>query len=118
LRRADLGRHRRDLGLDQLVVGDRLAEGLPLARVADRVLERRVGDAQTARRDIYATQLDAGHELPEPLPNLAGAAEDARGRRAEPLKDELGGLDALIAELFQWRGNRQSRLLGDPGLFL
>ena len=49
-RRLDLGRHVGELQLDRLVLADRLAEGRPLLRVADRVLEGGLRDADGARR--------------------------------------------------------------------
>ena len=51
-------RHLGELELDRLVLGDRLAEGLAQLRVAHRFIERRLGDAAAARRDVDAAELE------------------------------------------------------------
>ena len=48
VRRLDLRRHLGQLELDRLVLGDRLAEGLPLLDVGDGQLEGAQGDAAAA----------------------------------------------------------------------
>src|SRR3954468_9891956 len=49
------------------VLGARLAEGLALLPVAERQLEGALGDADTARRDIDAADLERVHHLDEAL---------------------------------------------------
>ena len=102
-RRLRARRHLREHQLDRLVLADRLAERLALARVGERVVERRLRDADPARRDVDAADLDPAHEVLEALADAVLAAEDARRRRAEPVEDELGRLDALVAELGEAR---------------
>src|SRR5437763_5395966 len=97
----DLRSHLGELELDRLVLGDGLAEGLALARVADRGLEGRRGQADGPGCDVDPSQLDASHEVLEPLPDAGLTAEHARRRGAEAVEDELDRLDALVAELAQ-----------------
>ena len=61
--RLDLRRHVGQLELDRLVLADRLAEGLALLRVADRRLERGAGDADGARGDVDAADLEAVEDV-------------------------------------------------------
>src|SRR4051794_30887885 len=77
-RRLHLGGHVGELELDRLVLGDRLAEGLALLRVAQRQLERALGDPDAASSHVHAADLERVHHLPEALVE-AGllAAEDA-----------------------------------------
>ena len=67
--------------------------GLPNAsrslRVAERVVERRLRDADAARGDVDAADLDPAHEVLEALADPVLAAEDARGGRAEAVEHEL-----------------------------
>ena len=63
----DLGRHVGELELDRLVLGDLLAEGLALLRVAQRQLERALGDAHAAGGDVHAADLERVHHLREAL---------------------------------------------------
>ena len=57
-RRRDLGRHSRERELDRLVVGDRLAEGRALLRIAKRGLERGLRQADARRRDAEPRDLE------------------------------------------------------------
>jgi hypothetical protein len=73
------------------VLGDRLAERLPLLRVAQRQLERAAGDADAAGGNVDAADLERVHHLREALAK-AGllATEDAVRRAAVAGVDELG----------------------------
>ena len=104
-RRLGARRHLREHQLHGLVVADLLAERLALLRVAERVVERRLRDPGAARGDVDAADLDPAHEVLEPLADAGLAAEHARRRRAEAVEDELGRLDALVAELLQRRAS-------------
>src|SRR4051794_5227391 len=79
----DLRGHVRELELDRLVLRDRLAERLALLRVAQRELERALGDAHTPGGNVDASDFQRVHHLAEALVE-AGllAAEDAVGRAA------------------------------------
>src|ERR1700710_472 len=105
----DLGRHVGELELDRLVLGDRLAEGLALLRVAQGELEGALGDTDTAGGDVDAADLERVHHLAEALAD-AGllAAEDALGRALVAVVDELGRLDALVAHLLDLRRHDQA----------
>src|SRR5581483_6470365 len=96
-RRLDLRRHVGELELDRLVLGDRLAERLALLAVAERQLERALGDADAAGGDVDAPDLERVHHLAEALaePPLL-APEDALGRADVAVVDELRGLYALV----------------------
>src|SRR5436309_680538 len=62
----DPGRHVGELQLDRLVLADRLAEGGPLLRIVDRVLERGLRDADGTGRDVDPPDLEPGEHLLEP----------------------------------------------------
>jgi hypothetical protein len=117
-RRLGLRRHLRELELDRLMLRDWLPERVAFLRVANRLLEGAGCDSHGARGNVHAPELDCAHEVLEPLSDAGLAAEDARRRRAETVEDELGRLDALVAELAERRRNRESRLLGSAGLLL
>src|ERR1700710_128444 len=92
-------RHVGELERDRLVLGDRLAEGFALLAVFERQLERPLGDADAARGDVDAADLERVHHLRETLADALGAAEHAVGRAFVAVVDELGRLDALVAHL-------------------
>ena len=95
------------LNCDRLVLGDRLAEGVPLLRVGDAQLEGAQGDPAAAGGDVDPADLDAVHHLVEAL---AGApAEHPAGRDADVLQDQFGGVDALVAHLLDLAGHGQAR---------
>ena len=79
------------------MLGDRLAEGLALLRVADRLVERPLRHADGAGGDVDATQFDGGHHLEEPLAFLA--AEHHVGRDPVIVEGQLDGLNPPVAEL-------------------
>src|SRR6266851_4932382 len=71
--------HLGQLGLDELVLRDGLAEGLTLLGVADRVLEGRPSQAHAARRHVDAPALQGAHDHREARVLLA---EQVRQRHA------------------------------------
>src|SRR5712692_3208251 len=95
-RRLDRRRHVGQHPLDHLVLADRHAEALALARVAERGLVRRDGDADGLRGDADAAAVDGRHGDLEPLPLLA---EPAGRRHAAALEEQLGGVGGADAEL-------------------
>ncbi len=56
-------RHLAELQLDRLVLADRLAEGLAHLRVLGRELQRALGDADAARGDVDAAELEPARDL-------------------------------------------------------
>src|SRR4029077_18161377 len=102
--------HLRELELDRLVVGDRLAESLPFLGVADRLLEPALRDPDRPGGDVHAAELDPAHEVPESSVLAGFATENASERRSESVKCQLDRLDALVSELFQRRTNLQAGL--------
>src|SRR3954447_1290469 len=96
----ELGRHVGELELDRLVLGDRLAEGLPFLAIAEGQLEGALADADAAGGDVDPADLERVHHLHEALADSRVlAAEDALGRALVAVVDELGRLDALVAHL-------------------
>src|SRR5205807_10391579 len=86
------GLHVGELELDGLKVEDRLAEGDPLARVAQRVVGGALGDADRLRRrpDARALQRPA-----PPADALALRADHVLVRDADFLEDRRAGRRAL-----------------------
>src|SRR6476659_3087863 len=119
----ELSRHVGELELDRLVVGDRLAEGLPFLAVAERQLQGALGDSDAAGGDVDPADLERVHHLHEALAE-AGllAAEDALGRALVAVVDELGRLDALVAHLLDLGRDVEALevagVLFGPGLLL
>ena len=73
---SEAGAHLGELEGDRLVLGDRLAERLALLAVAQRQLERALGDADAAGGDVDPAELERVHHLPEAL---ADAVRRRRG---------------------------------------
>ncbi len=95
--RLDLGREVGDLGLDRLELGDRLAEGLALLGVGDRLVERALGEADAHRRDADPAAVE---DVEEVLEAVAAAAEQVALRHAAVLEAErpcVGGVPAHLA---------------------
>jgi hypothetical protein len=107
-RRLHAGPHLAELQLDRLVLADRLAEGVALARVLQRLVEGRRRDAHAARRDVDPPELEAAHRLVEAAPFLP---DQIRGRHAVVVEDELCRVDALVAELLELLARREARAL-------
>ena len=96
----DLGAHLRELQLDLLLLGDRLAERLALLGVADRPASNaHVATPRRAGRHVHAAELDRRDELLEALPDALLASEHRVGGDAEAVEHQLGRLHALVAEL-------------------
>ncbi len=93
----DLDRHVGEHELDRLQVGDRLAEGLALARELQRVRHRAFRQAQAARADDGAAGVEREHRVVEAL--ALGAADEVLARDAAVLEDDVGRRDAADAHL-------------------
>src|SRR5688572_19299507 len=105
-RRLDARAHLAQLQLDRLVLADRFAEGVALTRILKRLVERGLGHADAARRDVDASQLQAADGLMEAAPFGA----DKIGRRhAIVVEQELRGVDALVAELLELAARAEAR---------
>src|SRR3546814_14175900 len=91
------------------MLGERLAEGLALLGVADRILHRRPGDADAARRDVDPPQLQPAERVAQAEALLA--ADQVGGRDAVVVEDQFGGIDALVAELPQLAADGAARHL-------
>src|SRR6185312_9781091 len=89
-----------------LVLGDRLAEGLALLRVAHRELERANPDPARARRHVDPADLDAVHHLKKAQPRRP--AENVIGTGPVAVENQLGGVDALVAQLVDLARNTQA----------
>src|SRR5579862_136068 len=76
----DLRRHVRELELDRLEIGDRLAELMPLLRVRERQVVRALRETDAHRCDRDAASVEDLHELPEAA--TAFAEEIALGHTA------------------------------------
>src|SRR5579875_724208 len=76
---------------------DRLAEGLAGLRVLDGFVQRRLRDADAARRDVDAAQLEAAHDLLEAVPFLL--AEQVFRRNAVVVENHFARVETAIAEL-------------------
>src|SRR5438874_2319447 len=105
------------------VLSDWLAERLALLRVAQGELERPLRDAYAAGGHVDTPHLEGVHHLREaPVQAVLLSAEHVLGGAAVAVEDELGGLDALVAELLDLGRDVQAgvraRVLARPGLFL
>ena len=81
-----------------------------------RQLERALGDADAAGRDVDPADLDARHHLLEAL--ALGAAQQVGGGHAVVGEHQLRGLDALVAQLLQLRRHGQAAGLRGARLLL
>ena len=71
--------------------------------------QRPFGDADAARRDVDASELEPAGRLVEASPFRL--ADEVIGRNAIILEDQLGGIDCLVAELLQLAAHPQAGLL-------
>ena len=78
-----------------------------LLRVADRVFERGLGQANAARGHVDPLALQPGHDLFETIP-LAAADQVFRGHE-EIVEGQLAGFDALIAQLVDIAADAKAR---------
>ncbi len=92
----DLDRHHDDLVGDAREIVDRLAELLPVQRIAQAEIHRRLRDTNGAGRCLDARRLERDHELLEALALFA--AQQVGVRHLEPVKADLVLLHAAIAE--------------------
>ena len=90
---AGIGQH----GLDQLEMGDGLAELLALAGIVQRLLHQPFGDADAQGGDVDAATLQHLHGGLEAL--TGHAADDGRGRHPAVVEDDVGGVRALLPHL-------------------
>jgi hypothetical protein len=72
-----------------------------------RVVERGLRDAHAARGHVDTADFERAHDVLE-APAFA-AAEHLRGRYAAVVEGQLGGFNALIAELFETPARRETR---------
>ena len=89
------------------MLGDRLAEGVAHLRVFGREPQRAFGDADAARRDVDAPELEPAGRLVEAL--AFDLADQVVGRNAIVLEDQLGGIDRLVAELLELAPDPEAR---------
>src|SRR5215208_4362004 len=110
-RGAGAGHHLAELKLDRLVLADRLAEGLSDLGVFRCETEGAFRNADAARCDVDASELETAGRLIEALALLADQVVPG-----EPviLEHELGRIDALVAELLEPLADAETRpLRGD-----
>ena len=81
------------------MLANRLAEGFPHLGIGKRILQRRVGDTNPARRHIDPPQFKPRRGMAKPLALLA--ADQAIRRHRVILEHQLAGIDALVADLLQ-----------------
>src|ERR1700754_1669129 len=104
-RRAASRRGAMSASLDEIAWwwGVGVPDGFWLLAVFERQLQGPLGDADAARGDVDAADLERVHHLREALADAVGAAEDAVRRADVAVVDELGRLDALVAHLLGFR---------------
>src|SRR5215510_7763896 len=95
-RQHDFGRHHGELVSNAREIDDRLAELPALAGITQRLVERRLRQANRARGGLDARRFERRHQLPEALP--LDAAEEAHGRDLEAVEGDLVFLHAAITE--------------------
>ena len=101
------------------MLGDLLAECFPLLGVPERELERPLGNPHTTGGDVDPPDLERVHHLHKPLAEaFLLTTEEVLGRNLVAVEDELRGFDALVAELFDLRGDREPVVLGGAGLLV
>src|SRR5260370_12234370 len=106
-RRLYPGRHIRQLELDGLVLGNRLAKGGALLRVLDGVVKCRLGHTYSSRRYVDTSDLQSAHNVFKPL--AFAATKQAVSGHTHIIEDKFGGLNTLIAKLFKGTAHAQSR---------
>src|SRR5260221_3284833 len=106
-RRLYPGRHIRQLELDGLVLGNRLAKRGALLRVLDGVVKCRLGHTYSSRRYVDTPDLQSAHNVFKPL--AFAATKQAVSRHTHIIEDKFDGLNTLIAKLFKRTVHAQSR---------
>ena len=107
VRRLDLGRHVGQPEQHRLVLGDLLAEGLPLLGVRDAELESPPRDTATTRGNVDPADFDPIHHLVEAL--ARARRRGLAGVDAVAVEEHLGGVDALVAHLLDLARHGQAR---------
>ena len=103
--------HVRQLGLDRLVLADRLAHRLAHLRIRRRLLERGVGDAHAPGGDVDPAEFQSPNRLVEALAFLA--ADQVVHRHLVVFEHQFGGIDALVADFAELPTDREAiALLG------
>ena len=105
-------RHHRDLVGDAREFDDRLAELHAVLRIVERLLHRRLRDADGARRGLDARRLEGLHQLLEA--QALDAAEQVLRLHLEAVEGDLVFLHAAIAEhldLGAGHARRRERIL-------
>ena len=77
------------------MLGNRFAEGPPLLRVGERLLQARAGEPGPSCGDIDASQLQAVQHLLQAAPFLG--ADQVVGRHPAVIEHELGRVYAAVA---------------------
>src|SRR5258708_27827359 len=106
-RRLYPGRDIGQLELDVMVLGNRLAKGVALLRVLDRVVKCRLGHTYSSRRYVDTSDLQSAHNVLKPL--AFAATKQAVSGHTHIIEDKFGGLNTLIAKLFKGTAHAQSR---------
>ncbi len=92
---------------------DRLAEGLAHLGIAQRFIQRRLRNADAARRDVDAAKLQAGQSVLQAEP--FHAPDQPVGRHAIVLEYEFGAVDSLVAEFLQLAADGEAMAPFPPG---
>ena len=99
-RRLDLRRHVGELELDRLMLGDRLAKGPPLLRIAQRQLQRPLRDPDATSGDVHPAELERVHHLHKSLAKTGSSPpKTLAAGRPVAVEHQLGRLDPLVAKL-------------------
>ena len=109
------GGHLGDELLDQLVLADLLAEGVPLVGVADRRVETGLGEADRAGRDGEPALVDGAHRDEEALALLADPVLDGHRHVVEVDEPRVAGPDAELAVEGAGRQTRHPALEHERG---
>ena len=96
---------------------DRHAERLALVHVAHRRVVRGARDADGARRDVDAAELERAEDVVQPLAEPGLATEHVRGRDAVVAVGHLDRLEALVPELADAPARPRSHRSDGPGSF-
>ncbi len=88
-----VGKHR----LDQLELGDRLAELLAFQGIAQRILEHPLGDPHADRGDVQAALVEHLHRGLEA--DALDPADQLAGRHPAVVEDHVTGMRALLSHL-------------------
>ena len=101
----ELGRDVGELELDRLELRDGLAELLAAARVVERHVEHRLGQAERQRGDGDAPDFERAEELAEPHRRVA---EEMVVRDPDVVEEELPGVEAAPTDAAHLRAHGES----------